>query len=241
MRRFAFLALSCLVAVSMSAQANSSAKPAAKSTTAKPAAKATTPASKYPKAIFNTTAGQITCTLFPDKAPMTVDNFIGLANGTKEWTNPASGAKMKGVPYFNGTVFHRVIPDFMIQGGDPLGNGAGGPGYKFKNEYSDLRFDQPGRLAMANAGPDTNGSQFFITISKQPLYQLDGKYTIFGQCDNVDVADKIAAAPKTFNPGSGEMSKPVNPVKITKLTIVKAGAAPAKPAAKAAPKTGTTK
>jgi peptidyl-prolyl cis-trans isomerase A (cyclophilin A) len=199
---------------------------------AAPAAKA----AAGPKAIFDTTAGRITCTLFPDKAPMTVDNFIGLATGTKEWTNPASGAKMHGRPYFNGTVFHRVIPDFMIQGGDPLGNGAGGPGYQFKNEYSDLRFDQPGRLAMANAGLDTNGSQFFITTSHRPLTQLDGRYTIFGQCDNLEVAKKIAAAPTTFNM-SGEQSKPLDPVKITKLTIVKAGQQPPGTSPKATPKT----
>lgn len=239
MRKFAFLVVICLTTLGLMAQTQSTAKPAA----AKPAA-TTTPASKYPKAIFNTTAGQITCTLFPDKAPITVENFIGLATGTKDWTNPSTGAKMHGKPYFDGTVFHRVIPDFMIQGGDPLGNGAGGPGYKFKNEYSDLRFDQPGRLAMANAGPDTNGSQFFITVSTktpyQQLYQLDGKYTIFGQCDNGDVANKIAAAPKTFNFG-GEQSKPLDPVKITKLTIVKPGQAAPKATSTTTPKKGTTK
>lgn len=249
MRRFAFLVVISLFTLGLMAQTRattkSATKPAAKSATAaKNSGTSATAASKYPKAIFYTTAGQITCTLFPDKAPITVDNFIGLATGTKEWTNPASKAKMHGVPYFNGTVFHRVIPDFMIQGGDPMGNGAGGPGYKFKNEYSDLRFDQPGRLAMANAGPDTNGSQFFITVSTRPLYQLNGKYTIFGQCGNLDVANAIAAAPKTFNL-SGEQSKPLAPVKVTKLTIVKPGQATAakpaaKPAAKAAtPKTGT--
>jgi len=246
MRRSAILGFIVLIALGLSAQTTSTHKTPAKSTAARPVHKTatTTTASKYPKAIFNTTAGQITCTLFPDKAPVTVENFVGLANGTKEWTNPASGAKMKGVHYFDGTVFHRVIPDFMIQGGDPLGNGAGGPGYKFKNEYSDLRFDQPGRLAMANAGPDTNGSQFFITISSRPLYQLDGKYTIFGQCGNLDVANAIAAAPKTFS-ANGEQSKPLNPVKITKLTIVKAGQVAPRVAPKADPKahpkTGTTK
>jgi peptidyl-prolyl cis-trans isomerase A (cyclophilin A) len=248
-----------LFALGLIAQTQSTTKPGATksptkpaATTKKPAAATATTVSQYPKAIFNTTAGQITCTLYPDKAPITVDNFIGLATGTKEWTNPSSGAKMRGVPYFNGTVFHRVIPDFMIQGGDPLGNGAGGPGYKFRNEYSELQFDKPGRLAMANAGVDTNGSQFFITVTSKHLYQLDGRYTIFGQCGNLDVANKIAAAPKTMTM-SGENSKPLDPVKITKLTIVKAGQAtpstvpkpgtkPApKPATKTAPKPGTTK
>jgi peptidyl-prolyl cis-trans isomerase A (cyclophilin A) len=237
MRKIAVLVFTLLVGLCVAAQ-TTAARPATKATTSTHKAGSTTTAatSKYPKAIFNTTAGQITCTLLPDKAPIAVENFIGLATGTKDWTNPATGAKMHGKRYYDGTVFHRVIPDFMIQGGDPLGNGAGTPGYQFKNEYSDLRFNQPGRLAMANSGPDTNGSQFFITITKQPLYQLDGKYTIFGQCGNIDVADKIAAAPKTYAP-NGELSKPVNPVRITKLTIVKAGAAPAKPTAKAAPKT----
>jgi peptidyl-prolyl cis-trans isomerase A (cyclophilin A) len=218
MRKLSIVLMLAISATALFAQAAPAAKAAVKS--AAPAG---------PKAIFDTTAGKITCILFPDKAPITVENFIGLATGTKDWTNPASGATMHGRPYFDGTVFHRVIPDFMIQGGDPLGNGAGGPGYQFKNEYSDLRFDQPGRLAMANAGLDTNGSQFFITTSTQPLYQLDGKYTIFGQCGDLDVVKKIAAAPKTFAM-NGEQSKPINPVKITKLTIVKAGTAtPAKP------------
>ncbi len=186
MRRYGFAMVICLASLGLVAQTQSTTKSTTTKSSAvvtakKPAAGTAAPStlSKYPKAIFNTTAGQITCTLFPDKAPITVDNFIGLATGTKEWTNPASGAKMRGVPFFNGTVFHRVMPDFMIQGGDPLGNGAGGPGYQFKNEYSDLQFDKPGRLAMANAGRDTNGSQFFITFS--PQQRLDGDYTIFGQ------------------------------------------------------------
>ncbi len=250
MRRFALLCVMCLASLGLVAQTQSTTKSTTTKSSAvvtakKPAAGTAAPStlSKYPKAIFNTTAGQITCTLFPDKAPITVDNFIGLATGTKEWTNPASGAKMRGVPFFNGTVFHRVMPDFMIQGGDPLGNGAGGPGYQFKNEYSDLQFDKPGRLAMANAGRDTNGSQFFITVTPKHLYQLDGKYTIFGQCGNIDVANKIANAPKAMTFG-GENSKPLDPVKITKLTIVKPGqaapATPAKTTAKPATKTTAT-
>ena len=108
----------------------------------------------------------MTCTLFPKKAPIGVANFIGLSTGTKDWTNPATHTKKHGVPLYDGTIFHRVIPAFMIQGGDPEGTGRGDPGYKFKNETSpDLGFDKPGRLAYANAGPDTNGSQFFITES----------------------------------------------------------------------------
>ena len=112
---------------------------------------------KQPTAVIETTAGNITCTLFPEQAPLTVANFIGLATGTKAWKDPKTGQMMHGVPLYNGTIFHRVIPDFMIQGGDPVGNGSGDPGYSFKDEFSaDLTFDQPGRLAMANSGPNTN-------------------------------------------------------------------------------------
>src|SRR5579862_4569756 len=196
MRR-AFL-LVCLGSTLALGQANTGtqAAPAAKpSTAAKPAVHA---APAKPTAIIDTTAGKMTCTLFPDKAPIGVANFIGLATGTKDWTNAATGRKMHGVPLYNGTIFHRVIPDFMIQGGDPLGNGQGDPGYKFKNETSpDLTFDRPGRLAYANAGPDTNGSQFFIT--EVPYPSLDGHYTVFGQCQNSDVVKKIARLPRGSN------------------------------------------
>src|SRR5581483_9393684 len=149
--------------------------PAAKPAPKKPAAATTATSARAAKrtAIIDTTAGKLTCTLFPDKAPIGVENFIGLAKGTKEWTHPASGRKMQGKPLYNGTIFHRVIPEFMIQGGDPMGNGMGDPGYRFKNETSpDLKFDRPGRLAYANAGPDTNGSQFFIT--EVPYPSLNG-------------------------------------------------------------------
>jgi cyclophilin family peptidyl-prolyl cis-trans isomerase len=182
------------------------------STTQEPAASATTAAQPV-QAIFETTMGNITCTLFPDKAPVTVDNFIGLATGTKDWKNPASGATMHKKPLYDGTVFHRVIPNFMIQGGDPLGNGTGGPGYSFKDEFSDLTFDQPGRLAMANSGPNTNGSQFFIT--EVPTPHLNGKHTIFGQCDNIDLIKQIArlaADPRN--------DRPFNPPKIVHVNII---------------------
>ena len=130
-------------------------------------------------AVFDTTLGEITCELFPDKAPVTVENFVGLANGTKEFVDPKTKERIKR-PFYNGLVFHRVIPDFMIQGGCPLGSGTGGPGYNFQDEFSkDLSFDKPGRLAMANAGPGTNGSQFFITVA--PTDWLDNQHTIFGQ------------------------------------------------------------
>jgi peptidyl-prolyl cis-trans isomerase A (cyclophilin A) len=178
------------------------------------------PVAGHPTAIIDTTAGKLNCALFPDKAPIGVANFIGLAKGTKDWTNPATGRKMHGVPLYSGTIFHRVIPEFMIQGGDPMGNGVGDPGYKFKNETSpDLTFDRPGRLAYANAGPDTNGSQFFIT--EVPYPSLDGHYTIFGQCDaaSVELVKKIARMPRDAN------DRPDNPVKINKITILGAGTA----------------
>jgi peptidyl-prolyl cis-trans isomerase A (cyclophilin A) len=176
-----------------------------------------------PTAIIHTTAGDLQCTLFPKIAPIGVANFIGLAKGTKDWTNPSSHAKKHGVPLYDGTIFHRVIPAFMIQGGDPIGTGEGDPGYKFKNETSpEVTFDRPGRLAYANAGPDTNGSQFFIT--EVPYPSLNGGYTIFGQCDDaaVELEKKIARMDR-----DGE--RPLRPVKITHIEIHAAGA-PAKSA-----------
>ena len=143
------------------------------------------------KATFHTSAGKIVCELYEKEAPKTVANFVGLAEGSKEWTHPASGKKSKD-PLYSGTVFHRVIPDFMIQGGDPLGNGTGGPGYQFEDECTPkLGFDKPGRLAMANSGPRTNGSQFFIT--EVPTTWLNNKHTIFGQVTGgQDLVGKIA-------------------------------------------------
>ncbi len=177
-----------------------------------------------PTAIIHTTAGDLNCTLLPKVAPIGVENFIGLANGTKDWTSPVTRAKKTGVPLYDGTIFHRVIPEFMIQGGDPLGTGTGDPGYKFKNETSSaVKFDRPGRLAYANAGPNTNGSQFFIT--EVPYPSLNGGYTIFGQCDAaaVGLVKRIARMP-----ANGET--PIHPVKITHIEIRNAEAAP-KPSA----------
>ncbi len=130
-------------------------------------------------ATFQTTMGAIVVKLLPEKAPVTVENFVGLAEGTKEWTHPRTGEKARK-PLYDGTVFHRVIPDFMIQGGDPMGTGTGGPGYRFADEIGpDNAFDRPGLLAMANAGPGTNGSQFFIT--EVPTPHLNRGHTIFGE------------------------------------------------------------
>jgi peptidyl-prolyl cis-trans isomerase A (cyclophilin A) len=209
---------SCLVAQSGSAaQSPSTAK---SSTAAKPA---TTPAK--PTAVIDTTVGKMTCTLFPDKAPIGVANFIGLATGTKDWKNPVGNMK-HGVPLYDGTIFHRVIPEFMIQGGDPAGTGSGpDPVPPFKNEASpDLLFDQPGRLAYANAGPNTNSSQFFITEVATP--HLNGGYTIFGQCDDATVTLVKQITHMATDPRN---DRPFRPVKILHITILHGGAA-AKPA-----------
>jgi len=190
-----------------------------KAPASKPPVHATT--SSEPTAIIETTAGKMTCTLFPDKAPIGVENFIGLATGKKDWKNPVSGANEHGVPLYNGTIFHRVIPGFMIQGGDPKGDGTGDPGYKFKNEISSsLMFDKPGRLAYANAGPGTNGSQFFITEVATP--HLNGGYTIFGQCDDATVALVKQIAHMATDPSN---DRPFRPVKILRVKIIRAGAA----------------
>jgi peptidyl-prolyl cis-trans isomerase A (cyclophilin A) len=205
------------------ASTNQSAPAAKPATAAKPAVHSST----KPTAIIKTTVGDLTCTLFPDKAPVGVANFVGLANGTKDWKNPVSGATKHAVPLYDGTIFHRVIPGFMIQGGDPAGNGQGDPGYKFKNETSpDLLFDQPGRLAYANAGPGTNGSQFFITEVATP--HLNGGYTIFGQCDEASVTLVKQIAHMARDPSN---DKPFRPVKIIHISIVRSTGAPAKPAA----------
>jgi len=198
-------------------------------TTAKPTA-AAKPAPAKPTAVIDTTVGKITCTLFPDKAPVGVENFIGLATGTKDWKNPVSGATKHGVPLYDGTIFHRVIPEFMIQGGDPAGNGSGDPGYKFRNEVSpDLLFDQPGRLAYANAGPNTNGSQFFITEDVAHSRHLSGSYTIFGQCDEASVTLVKQIARMARDP---QNDRPFRPVKINHISIVKGGASAARPTVK---------
>jgi len=147
-------------------------------------------------AILNTSLGKITCRLFESDAPITVKNFTDLAEGKKSWKDSVSG-KGGSSPLYDGTIFHRVIPSFMIQGGDPSGTGMGGPGYKFQDETkgSPHKFDNPGKLAMANSGPGTNGSQFFITVA--PTTWLTGNHTIFGEVvEGQDVVDKITASPR---------------------------------------------
>ncbi len=162
--------------------------------------------------------GRLTCKLFDKEAPITVANFIGLATGTKTWTDPVTLQKMTGVPFYDGTTFHRVIPGFMIQGGDRLGTGQGDAGFYIQDEISPaLRFDVPGRLAMANSGPGTDGSQFFITQAATP--QLDGNYTIFGQCDPHTV---LMVTGITLVDRNAE-DKPLTPVVMNKVTIVPDG------------------
>ncbi len=219
---------------SLMGQATPAAKAPAKATVAKkplvkkPAAAPTS--SGNPVAVFDTTAGKLRCTLFEKETPITVANFIDLATGKKDWKNPVSGATKHNTPLYDGTIFHRVIPNFMIQGGDPAGNGTGDPGYKFQDEFVDtLKFDRPGRLAMANSGPNTNGSQFFITEDSTHSFHLSGHHTIFGQCDDASIAlvKKIARVPHD------PQDRPFQPIRITHLTIVRGGAATsAKPAVK---------
>ncbi|MGH7793880.1 MAG: peptidylprolyl isomerase [Candidatus Binatia bacterium] len=163
-------------------------------------------------ATLKTSMGYIVIRLFDDKAPKTVDNFVGLANGTKEWNDPKNSEKVKR-PLYNGTIFHRVIPGFMIQGGDPLGNGTGGPGFRFADEFhADLRHSKPGILSMANAGPNTNGSQFFITQKATPW--LDGRHSVFGE---VVKGQNVVAA--IINVPRDSRDRPVKDVVIKEVVI----------------------
>jgi len=163
-------------------------------------------------ATLRTNRGAVVVRLFPDQAPKTVRNFVELAEGSREWTNPATRQTGQAKLY-DGTIFHRVIPDFMIQGGDPLGTGTGGPGYKFADEFHpDLRFDRPYLLAMANAGPGTNGSQFFITTVPTPW--LNNKHTIFGEVvDGASIVDDISRVQ------TGRNDRPVQDVVLESVEI----------------------
>ena len=165
-------------------------------------------------ATLHTTLGDIKINLFQDQAPKTVRNFVGLADGSKDWTHPKTNSKTNE-PLYDGTIFHRVIPNFMIQGGDPLGTGTGGPGFRFEDEFhGELTFDRPYLLAMANSGPGTNGSQFFITVA--PTAWLNRKHSIFGEVadqESRDIVDAIAAVP------TGGQDRPKENVVINSVTI----------------------
>ena len=166
-------------------------------------------------ATFDTSMGTFTAELFEKDAPVAVENFIGLAEGTKEWKDPKTGATMKGKPLYDGLIFHRVIDGFMIQGGDPLGNGTGGPGYKIKDEIK-LKHDKEGTLAMANSGPNSGGSQFYVTLTAQAGAGLDAQhaYTVFGHV--VSGMDVVKAIGKVK---TGANDRPVTPVVIKKVSI----------------------
>jgi peptidyl-prolyl cis-trans isomerase A (cyclophilin A) len=171
---------------------------------------------------FETSMGDIHCRLFENEAPLTVKNIVGLATGKLPYIDPKTKKQISGKPFYDGLTFHRVIPRFMIQGGDPLGNGTGepgGPGFPFKDEFApSLRFNIPGRLAMANSGPNTNGSQFFITEVATPY--LDDKHTIFGQCEELSVLKAIARTPS-------KEEQPITPVIIKHVIVERAGDKPA--------------
>lgn len=209
------LSLSGLALASSAAAQSSAPLPDAPSTTVHVEPP---PAPTGPTVLFDTSMGRIICQLFAEQAPATVSNFIGLATGAKPWTDPNTQQQVTGKPFFNGTQFHRVIPDFMIQGGDPLANGMGDAGFYIPDEISPgLRFDVPGRLAMANSGPNTNSSQFFITEAPTP--QLNGRHTIFGQCDphSVLLVGSIARVERD------SADKPLTPVLLKKVTIIAVG------------------
>ena len=186
-----------------------------------PGATATLPPQVQPEgptAVFDTSMGRMVCKLYSKESPNTVANFVGLATGSKEWTDPVTHEKKQGKRFYDGTTFHRVIPGFMIQGGDPTGTGTGDPGYFFNDELDPtLNFETPGMLAMANAGPNTNGSQFFITTAAYPT--LDGHYSIFGKCDDASVlvAQAITEVERD------DRDKPLQPVSLNKVTIVEDG------------------
>ncbi len=180
-----------------------------------PAPKATPAPAAKTRAILKTSMGTITVRLFPKEAPETVANFMGLATGSKPWTDPRTGQTKKGAPFYDGIIFHRVIPGFMAQTGDPLGTGTGGPGYQFKDEFSPgLRFDKPGILGMANSGPGTNGSQFFITVGPTP--HLTNRHTVFGEVlSGLDVVKAITEVARDPN------DRPNTPIVIKSVTFKK--------------------
>jgi peptidyl-prolyl cis-trans isomerase A (cyclophilin A) len=219
MRRFSIRLAGAICALSVCALAQSthsspSHRPAKSQTPALPPVTLPTEPGLY--AVIYTSMGNVVCRLFEKDAPKAVANFRGLAAGTKTWTDPATGT-VKHTPLYSGTMFHRVIPQFMIQGGDPAGTGMGSPGYQFEDEVdASHTFDHPGILAMANSGPNTNGSQFFITVAATPW--LNGKHTIFGEVvSGQDVVDAISQVPRD------DQDKPLTPVKVIRISTRRVG------------------
>jgi peptidyl-prolyl cis-trans isomerase A (cyclophilin A) len=230
-RRHTFLISLLAMAFAASAAAQSSVNSADELPDAPQATAAALISPNGPTVVMDTSMGRITCQFFQRQAPQTVANFIALAEGTKDWTDPVTNQKQHNKPLYDGTIFHRVIPEFMIQGGDPAGTGMGGPGYQFEDEFDpNLNFDVAGRLAMANSGPNTNGSQFFIT--EVPTEHLNQRHTIFGQCDqsSILVVKTIARVERD------NQDKPLTPVVLKKVTIVPEGQ-PLPPLPNAAPVT----
>jgi peptidyl-prolyl cis-trans isomerase A (cyclophilin A) len=235
--KYAFIFPALAVGLVASASAQQSAKPAEELPDAPQATPAAMTVPNGPTVVMDTSMGRITCQFFQRQAPKAVANFIALAEGTRDWTDPRTRTLQHHKPLYNGTIFHRVIPDFMIQGGDPAGNGMGDGGYKFEDELDpNLNFDRPGRLAMANSGPNTNGTQFFIT--EQAVDSLNQHYSLFGQCDeaSVLVVKTIARVQRNGD------DKPLTPVVLKKATIVREGQPlPPLPAAVADPATAAPK
>ena len=216
---FSSMAVACIAGSAFVIFAQQSTPPASPAASEVPdAPQATAEATTVPNGPFvvmDTSMGRITCQFYQKQAPNAVANFIGLAEGTKDWTDPSTKKLQHHKPYYDGTIFHRVIPEFMIQGGDAEGTGMGDPGYLFDDEFDPgLNFDRPGRLAMANSGPNTNGSQFFITELATDF--LDQHYTLFGQCDDasVEVVKAIARVQRDAN------DRPLSPVTLNKVTIL---------------------
>ena len=212
---FSVFAAGCFSLAAAAVVAQQSSKPASQEV---PDAPQATTVPNGPFVVMDTSMGRITCQFYQQQAPKAVANFVELAEGTKDWTDPRTRQVQHHKHYYDGTTFHRVIPEFMIQGGDPTGTGMGSPGYTFNDEFDpNLNFDRPGRLAMANSGPNTNGSQFFIT--EQATEFLNQHYTLFGQCDDASVAvvKAIARVPRDAN------DKPRTPVVLEKVTIVRKG------------------
>ena len=227
--RHTLLIPALVAAFAATASAQTSSKPAEELPDAPQATAAAMTHPNGPTVVMDTSMGRITCQFFQRQAPKAVANFIGLAEGTKDWIDPVTNKKQHNKPLYNGTIFHRVIPEFMVQGGDPTGTGRGDAGFTFDDEVDpNLNFDLPGRLAMANSGPNTNSSQFFIT--ELPYDSLNQHYTIFGQCDEPSVL--VVKAITHMQTDSRD--RPVTPVVLKKVTIVREGQ-PLPPSPNAAP------